>query len=46
VAAAALVVEVSCQPPFWLHALLWLPTILVLSLGLLRPLKALFYAQL
>ena len=44
VAAAALVVEVSCQPPFWLHALLWLSTILVLSLGLLRPLKALFYA--
>ena len=44
VVAAALIVEVSYQPPFWLHAVLWIPMILVLSLGLLRPLKALFYA--
>jgi uncharacterized protein (DUF983 family) len=44
VVAAALIVEVSYQPPFWLHAALWIPLILVLSLGLLRPLKALFYA--
>ncbi|MDE0811539.1 MAG: DUF983 domain-containing protein [Alphaproteobacteria bacterium] len=44
VVALALIVEVSYQPPFWLHALLWIPLILVLSLGLLRPLKALFYA--
>jgi uncharacterized protein (DUF983 family) len=44
VVAAVLIVEVSYQPPFWLHALLWIPLILALSLGLLRPLKALFYA--
>lgn len=40
VVSAALVVEVKYQPPYWLHALLWLPLILGLSLGLLRPLKA------
>lgn len=44
VVGAALIVEVSYQPPFWLHALLWVPLIFGLSLGLLRPLKALFYA--
>jgi len=44
VVAAALIVEVNYQPPFWLHALLWIPLIFALSLGLLRPLKALFYA--
>ncbi len=41
VVAAALVTEVKYQPPYWVHAVLWLPLILVLSLGLLRPLKAL-----
>ena len=41
VVAAALVTEVKYQPPYWLHAMLWLPLILGLSLGLLRPLKAL-----
>ncbi|MDK9697059.1 MAG: DUF983 domain-containing protein [Siculibacillus sp.] len=41
VVAAALVTEVKYSPPYWVHAVLWLPTILVLSLGLLRPLKAL-----
>jgi len=44
VVAAALIVEVSYQPPFWVHALLWIPLIFALSLGLLRPLKAIFYA--
>ena len=44
VVAEALVVEVSHQPLFWLHALLWIPLVLALSLGLLRPVKALFYA--
>ena len=44
VVAAALIVEVSYQPPFWPYVLLWIPMILVLSLGLLRPLKAVFYA--
>lgn len=41
VVAAALVTEVKYQPPYWVHAVIWLPLILALSLGLLRPLKAL-----
>ncbi len=40
VVAAALVTEVKYSPPYWVHAVLWLPAILALSLGLLRPLKA------
>ena len=44
VVALALIVETAYAPPLWLHALLWLPLILGLSLGLLRPFKATFYA--
>jgi uncharacterized protein (DUF983 family) len=44
VSAAALYVEFSYAPPFWLHAALWIPTILVLSLGLLRLAKSLLLA--
>jgi uncharacterized protein (DUF983 family) len=40
VAGSALIVEVTWQPPYWLHALLWGPAIILLSLGLLRPFKA------
>jgi uncharacterized protein (DUF983 family) len=40
VAGGALLVEVAWQPPYWLHALIWGPAILLLSIGLLRPLKA------
>ena len=40
VAGGALIVEVMFQPPYWVHALIWGPAILILSLGLLRPLKA------
>ena len=40
VVAAALVTEVKYAPPYWVHAALWAPMILILSLGLLRPLKA------
>jgi uncharacterized protein (DUF983 family) len=39
VAGGALLVEVSYAPPYWVHAVIWGPTILVLSLGLLRLLK-------
>jgi uncharacterized protein (DUF983 family) len=39
VVAAALVVEVVYQPPFWLHALLWGPLILLVTLAPLRLLK-------
>jgi uncharacterized protein (DUF983 family) len=41
---AALVVEVVYEPPFWLHAVLWLPLILLTTLAPLRPLKGLLVA--
>jgi uncharacterized protein (DUF983 family) len=41
VVGSALLVEAFWRPPYWLHALLWLPMLLVLTLGLLRPLKGL-----
>jgi uncharacterized protein (DUF983 family) len=40
VVGAALAVEFLYQPPFWLHALLWGPLILLVTLGPLRPFKA------
>src|SRR5580698_5402620 len=44
VVGAALIVEALYQPPFWLHALLWLPLILITTIGPLRPMKALMIA--
>jgi uncharacterized protein (DUF983 family) len=41
---AALIVEVRYAPPFWLHALLWGPLILLTTLAPLRPLKGLLIA--
>lgn len=41
VVGAALIVEVIYQPPFWLHALLWGPLILAVTLLPLRFLKGL-----
>ena len=40
VVGLALIVEVRFGPPLWVHAVLWLPLILVGSIALLRPLKA------
>jgi uncharacterized protein (DUF983 family) len=40
VAGGALLTEVWLQPPYWVHALIWAPAVVILSLGLLRPLKA------
>jgi len=40
VVGAALFVEVAYQPPYWLHAVLWLPLILITTVGPLRPMKA------
>jgi uncharacterized protein (DUF983 family) len=40
VVGSAMLVEITYEPPFWLHAVLWLPLMLVLALGLLRVLKA------
>ena len=36
----ALYVEFTFEPPYWVHALLWIPLTLITALGLLRPLKA------
>jgi uncharacterized protein (DUF983 family) len=44
VVMSALVTEALWRPPYWLHAVLWLPLLLVLTLGLLRPLKGLLVA--
>lgn len=44
VVGAALIVEVKYQPPFWVHAALWLPLILLVTLAPLRPMKALMIA--
>ena len=45
VVGLALVVEFTLHPPYWLHAVLWIPLVLGLSIGLLRPLKGLLIAQ-
>lgn len=44
VVGLAVVVEFAWRPPYWLHAVLWIPLVLAVSLGLLRPLKALMIA--
>jgi uncharacterized protein (DUF983 family) len=44
VVGAALIVEVLYHPPYWVHAALWLPLILVVTLGPLRPMKGLMIA--
>jgi uncharacterized protein (DUF983 family) len=44
VVGAALVVEVLYQPAYWIHALLWGPLILVVTLLPLRSMKGLLIA--
>jgi len=44
VVGLALVVEVIYQPPFWLHAVLWGPLVLIVTLAPLRLLKGLLIA--
>jgi uncharacterized protein (DUF983 family) len=44
VVGAALIVEIKYQPPFWLHAVLWLPLILATTLLPLRAMKSLLIA--
>jgi uncharacterized protein (DUF983 family) len=41
---AALIVEVLYRPPFWLHAALWFPLILLTTLAPLRVIKGLLIA--
>jgi uncharacterized protein (DUF983 family) len=44
VVGCALIVEVKYQPPYWLHAVLWLPLILATTLLPLRAMKSLLIA--
>ena len=44
IVACALFVEVNYRPPYWLHAVLWLPLTLTLCLGMLPPFKATLFA--
>ena len=41
---SALITEILYQPPFWLHALLWGPMILAVTLLPLRSMKGLLIA--
>ncbi len=44
VVGGALAVEILYEPPYWVHAAIWLPLAIVLSLAILRPFKALLIA--
>ncbi len=44
VAGAALLTEIAYSPPLWLHFVLWMPLVLILGLGLMRPLKGVLIA--
>ncbi len=44
VVGAALATEIVFQPPYWLHAMLWLPLILLVTLAPLRLIKGLLIA--
>ncbi len=44
VTGAALIVEVMYSPPYWVHAALWIPLAVGLSLVILRPFKAMLIA--
>ncbi len=40
VVPAALYVEMSFEPPFWVHILLWTPIVIGLTIAFLRPVKS------
>ena len=44
VVGLALMLEVMFAPPVWLHMVLWLPLILVLTLAMMRPAKGILIA--
>jgi uncharacterized protein (DUF983 family) len=44
VLGVALWVELTYEPPFWLHLVIFLPLTVIVCLGLLRPLKSLMVA--
>ncbi len=46
VTCGALIVEILYEPPYWVHALLWIPLAIALPLLILRPLKGVLIALL
>ena len=44
VAFTALAVEIAYSPPIWLHLIVWVPLVGLLSLALMRPAKGLMIA--
>jgi uncharacterized protein (DUF983 family) len=44
VAGGALIVEVNFQPPYWVHAVIWLPATIIMTFVFLRLAKALLLA--
>lgn len=44
VVAAALATELIYQPPYWVHAVLWVPLVLIVTLLPLRMIKGLLIA--
>jgi uncharacterized protein (DUF983 family) len=40
VAGGALILEAAASPPYWVHALVWVPTVIILSVGFLRLAKS------
>lgn len=45
VGGLALWTETHYAPPVWVHMMLWLPLLTILSVGLLRPIKGAFLAM-
>jgi uncharacterized protein (DUF983 family) len=44
IAGAALLTEIAYSPPIWVHFVVWIPLVLILCLGMLRPLKGVLIA--
>jgi uncharacterized protein (DUF983 family) len=44
VVGLAIALELSASPPWWVHALLWIPLTTILTIGLLRIAKGLLLA--
>jgi len=40
VCASALYVEVAYQPPYWVHAVIWIPLVCILGFAALRLIKS------
>jgi len=40
VAGGALVLEATVSPPYWVHAVIWLPAVIILSIAFLRLAKS------